>query len=81
MWTILQDVTKEREIDQMKTDFVSAVSHELRTPMTSVKGFVATLLNKPSMDPELRNRFLSIIDEEADRLIILIEETAAHRAD
>lgn len=72
--TILQDVTREREIARMKSDFVSAVSHELRTPMTSIKGFVTTLLRKRRMPPETRNHFLSIIDEEADRLIMLIEE-------
>ncbi len=72
--TILNDVTKERALDQMKTDFVSAVSHELRTPMTSIKGFAATLLNKPGMEAERRVRFLSIINEEADRLTALIED-------
>ncbi len=72
--TILQDVTKERRIDQMKSDFVSAVSHELRTPMTSIKGFVKTILNKPNMPVDVQRRFLSIIDEDADRLIRLIEE-------
>lgn len=72
--TIFQDVTRELEIDQMKSDFVAAVSHELRTPMTSIKGFVTTLLGKPNVKPELRERFLTIMDEEADRLITLIEE-------
>ncbi len=72
--TILNDVTKERAINQMKTDFVSAVSHELRTPMTSIKGFASTLLYRPDIDAETRTRFLSIIDTEADRLTTLIEE-------
>ena len=72
--TILHDVTKEREIDQMKTDFVSGVSHELRTPMTSIKGFANTLLRNPAMALEKRGHFLKIIDEEAERLMKLIEE-------
>lgn len=72
--TILHDVTAEREIDQMKTDFASAVSHELRTPLTSIKGFAVTLRGKPNMEPELRERFLEIIDQEADRLVTLIED-------
>lgn len=72
--TILHDVTKEREIDQMKTDFVSGVSHELRTPMTSIKGFANTLLRNPNMQQDKREHFLRIIDEEAERLMALIEE-------
>lgn len=72
--TILHDVTKEREIDQMKTDFVSAVSHELRTPMTSIKGFANTLLRNPDMARDKREHFLKIIDEETERLMKLIEE-------
>lgn len=72
--TILHDVTKERHIDQMKTDFVSSITHELRTPMTSIKGFAATLLRSPDIDQERRKRFLSIIGQEADRLLGMIEE-------
>jgi len=71
--TILHDVTKDREIDQMKTDFVAAVSHELRTPMTSIKGFVRTIMRDPGMPQNLREHFLTIIDEETDRLTQLIE--------
>jgi PAS domain S-box-containing protein len=72
--TILHDITKEREIDQMKADFVSSVSHELRTPMTSIKGFASTLLRNPNLEPERRTRFLSIVSEEAERLLSLIEQ-------
>jgi hypothetical protein len=43
--TVLRDITRERRIDQMKTEFISAVSHELRTPLTSVLGF-ARLISK-----------------------------------
>lgn len=72
--TIMQDVTKEREIDRMKSDFVSSVSHELRTPMTSIKGFVHTLQRKPDMPPEKVQNFLQIISKESERLLSLIED-------
>lgn len=71
--TILHDVTKEREIDQMKNDFVAAVSHELRTPMTSIKGFIRTIMRDPKMPQNVREHFLNIIDEETERLTQLIE--------
>lgn len=72
--TVLRDVTREREISQMKSDFVSSVTHELRTPMTSIKGFVATLNRNPDLPADKRDRFLGIISKEADRLLSLIEE-------
>lgn len=72
--TIMHDVTKEREIDRLKSDFVSSVSHELRTPMTSIKGFVHTLMRKPDMPPEKIQRFLTIISSESERLLRLIED-------
>jgi len=72
--TIFHDVTKEREVEQMKNDFVSSVTHELRTPMTSIKGFASTLARNPQIDDEKRQRFLSIIGEESERLLRLIEE-------
>ncbi len=73
--TILRDVTKESEVDRMKSDFVSSVSHELRTPLTSIKGFTATMLKKgEDLDTEKRQEFLGIIQEETNRLEGLIRD-------
>lgn len=72
--TILRDITREREIDRMKTEFISNVSHELRTPMASIKGFAATILRHKEMAAETRERFLQIINQESDRLTALIND-------
>ena len=76
MGTVLafRDVTKEREIDQMKTDFVSSVSHELKTPLTSIKAFTTTILSDVNMTDKTRRQFLGIIDKESNRLAELIED-------
>lgn len=59
---------------QLQDDFVSTVSHELRTPLGFIKGYSTSLLREDtSWDPETQKEFLSIIDEEADRLSLLIE--------
>ncbi|MCE5231209.1 PAS domain-containing protein [bacterium] len=71
---ILRDVTREREIDQFKTDFVGSVSHILRTPLTSIKGFTKALRQDGAMTESLRNQFLDIIDQETQRLEALIED-------
>ena len=72
----LNDITDIRNVERMKTAFVSTVSHELRTPLTSIKGFVATLLQDEGdyFGPEERREFLEIIDSECDRLRRLIED-------
>jgi len=70
---VIRDVSREREIDRMKTNFVSSVSHELRTPLTSIKAYTATILRDPKMPKNIRNEFLKVIDEESDRLTRLIE--------
>lgn len=71
---ILRDVTREQEIDRLKTDFVGSVSHELRTPLTSIKGFTKALRQDGSMSEAMRNQFLDIIDQETLRLEALIED-------
>jgi signal transduction histidine kinase len=66
--------TKLKEIDQMKSDFISIVSHELRTPLTSIKAFTELIVMKPKMPADKRNRLLSIINNETDRLTRLIND-------
>ncbi|MBS4197129.1 ATP-binding protein [Lederbergia citri] len=66
-----RDITKEHEVDQMKSELVSTVSHELRTPLSSVLGFTELLLNK-KITPERQHKYLSTIQKEAQRLTNLI---------
>lgn len=73
---IIYDITEIRQLERMKTAFVSTVSHELRTPLTSIKGFISTLLDDTEgmYDEETRREFYEIIDEECDRLTRLIND-------
>ncbi|MGE5395961.1 MAG: two-component system histidine kinase PnpS [Chitinophagales bacterium] len=71
---VFHDFTDARKFDLMRTEFVANVSHELRTPLTSIKGFVETLLDGALEDSMLCRRFLSIIDNETDRLTRLIDD-------
>ncbi len=72
---VLQDITKDKELDKMKSEFVSNVSHELRTPLTSIKSFSELILDDlDTMDIEMRKRFLGIIRDEAERLTRLISD-------
>lgn len=70
---ILRDVTREREISQMKTDFVSQVSHELRTPLSSINAYVEMLVDGEAKDEAARVEFYGVIKNEADRLGRLID--------
>jgi len=73
---IFNDITEIRNVERMKTQFVSTVSHELRTPLTSIKGFISTLLQDTEgyFDNDTRVEFYSIIDNECDRLRRLIDD-------
>ncbi|WP_285765954.1 ATP-binding protein [Peribacillus sp. SI8-4] len=70
---VYRDITKEYEVDQMKSEFVSTVSHELRTPLASVLGFTELMLNKP-LKPERQTKYLQTIYNEAKRLTALIND-------
>ncbi len=71
----LHDVTAEREIGQMKNEFVSTVSHELRTPLTSIKGYVDLILDGEAGEVnEIQTEFLGIVKENSDRLVDLIND-------
>lgn len=72
---IMQDITRQAELERMKNEFISNVSHELRTPITSIKSYVDTLCNHgEKLDPDIYREFLQIIDNEADRLMYLVNE-------
>lgn len=70
---VFHDVTEFKRLEQMRKDFVANVSHELRTPITSIKGFAETML-EDELDPQLEQRFLSIIHKESHRLQLLIQD-------
>jgi len=69
---VLQDVSAIRRLERMRSEFVANVSHELKTPVAAVKGFAETLLNGAMEDPEMARSFLTIIQDESDRLNRLI---------
>lgn len=72
---VFHDVTKEREVDRMKSEFVSMVSHELRTPLTSIKGYVDLLqTGEVGSLTQDQHEFLSIVKTNTDRLVELINE-------
>lgn len=71
--TILRDVTREKEIAEMKSDFVSAVSHELRTPLSSIKAYMEMLVDGEAHDERTRGEFYNIIQAETNRLQRLID--------
>lgn len=69
---VFHDITRDREIARMKTDFVSAVSHELRTPLSSIKAYVEMLVDGEAHDEATRRDFYAIIESETERLQRLI---------
>jgi signal transduction histidine kinase/DNA-binding response OmpR family regulator/CHASE3 domain sensor protein len=70
-----RDITKEREVDRMKTEFVSLVSHEFRTPLTSIKGYSDLLTSGEAGElSEEQQEFLQVIQVNADRLMALIND-------
>ncbi|WP_195989323.1 HAMP domain-containing sensor histidine kinase [Clostridium sp. D53t1_180928_C8] len=68
----VQDITDIKRLENMRSEFVANVSHELKTPLTSIKGFSETL--RYVDDSETKNKFLNIIDKEAERLTNLIND-------
>jgi two-component system phosphate regulon sensor histidine kinase PhoR len=71
--TVLRDITHDKAMAEMKSDFVSNVSHELRTPLSSIKAYMEMLIDGEAQDEQTRADFYNIIQSEANRLSRLID--------
>jgi two-component system phosphate regulon sensor histidine kinase PhoR len=71
---VIHDMTEIRKLETMRRDFVANVSHELKTPLTSVKGFLETLLEGALEDKENSRHFLIIMQDHTERLNKLVDD-------
>ncbi|MEC4676808.1 MAG: ATP-binding protein [Nitrospirota bacterium] len=71
---IIHDVTSEREMDRMKTEFISTTAHEFRTPLTSIRGFSEILLTRDNISSTEKEKFLLYINKQAINLTRIITE-------
>lgn len=75
MVTVLHDITLEKQIDQMKDDFIHSITHDMRNPMTSIRGFLKFLMEEAAgPTTSEQRRFLEIIDRSSTRLLGMINE-------
>ncbi|WP_077369191.1 sensor histidine kinase [Anaerosalibacter sp. Marseille-P3206] len=69
---VFQDITDQHKLDNMRKEFVANVSHELKTPITTIKSYAETLMENDDLDEELSNKFLTVIDNECDRMTRIV---------
>jgi two-component system phosphate regulon sensor histidine kinase PhoR len=68
------DLTQVRRLESVRRDFVANVSHELKTPLTSIRGYVETLLTDDSLPPDVQRQFLEVVHKNADRLHHIVDD-------
>src|ERR1700690_4359217 len=71
---VFHDLTRLKQLERTREEFVANVSHELRTPLSLIKGYVETLLDGARANPEVAERFLRIIARNTQRLDLLIQD-------
>jgi two-component system phosphate regulon sensor histidine kinase PhoR len=71
---VLKDLTREQQIERMRSDFVANASHELRTPLASLSGFIETLQGAARSDEAARDKFLNLMRGQAERMKRLIDD-------
>lgn len=71
---LLQDITRQFWLDNMRKEFVANVSHELRTPLTTIKSYAETLLEGALDEPSIARQFLNVVNNEAERMTRLVND-------
>ncbi len=71
---VFHDLTRLKQLERQREEFVANVSHELRTPLSLIKGYTETLLDGARNNPEVAERFLKIIERNTNRLDLLIQD-------
>jgi two-component system phosphate regulon sensor histidine kinase PhoR len=71
---VFHDLTRLKQLERTREEFVANVSHELRTPLSLIKGYVETLLDGARNNPDVAERFLKIIERNTNRLDLLIQD-------
>jgi two-component system phosphate regulon sensor histidine kinase PhoR len=70
----IQDLTRIRKLEELRTEFVSNATHELRTPLTSIQGYIETLNSNADLTSEVKSEILTILEIESHRLSNLIDD-------
>lgn len=70
---LIQDITEQEQMNQMRVDFVANVSHEIRTPLTVLSGFIETMQQLP-LEVEERNHYLHLMAQQSDRIHRLVND-------
>ncbi|MBI9106307.1 MAG: PAS domain-containing protein [Spirochaetales bacterium] len=71
---VMHDITRTKQLEQMRKDFVANVSHELKTPVTLIKGYIETLLDCPAGAPDKSREFLQIMEKHSLRIEAIIND-------